>query len=236
MSNEFTTQDEIIFIIYDDVIKSSNQFIIKQILQKYRSHYDNYLDLSKVDKLDDKGLDLFCLKRRDKNIFHSLAKVDFDCNKALHEISQKFDDMYLESELLVIGKTLGMLIPQKFTKKIYIYTKEYDKRIHLDIQMTYKDMDKVNYVTGPLIDVINSIGNITSYILADIMDVTALLATDKIKYTSVLVANMGYNYVMIDNKLMLRMDLDEFSKEKIFKFATFMSFNVTKDDFDNQDI
>lgn len=231
MSNEFTTKDEIIFITYDDVIKSRNPFILNQILQKYKSYYNDFLDLSQIENLNKKQLDLFCLKRQHKNIFHTLAKKEFDCNTAMKEISDKYYDMFIESELLTIGKSLSFILHQKFTKKIYIHSQEYDKKIHLDIQMNYNDMDKVNYVTGNLINVINTIDGITSYILADIMDVSALLATDKIAYTNILVANYGYNFTYIDNKLNLRMNLDDAIKERIFKFATFMPIDIVKSDF-----
>jgi hypothetical protein len=121
---------------------------------------------------------------------------------------------------------------QKFTSKIYIYSEEYDKRIHADIQMNYKDMNKVNYVTGPLHEVIKQIEGVTTYIFADIFDVTTLLAFDKCAYTNVLVANYGYNYYyMEDGKLALRMNLEEVSKEKIFKFATFMPADFTNSHF-----
>ena len=231
MSNEFTTQDEIIFITYEDIIKSINPFIISQILQKYKLYYNEFLNLASVENLNKKQLDLFCIRRKDKNIFHTLAKKDFDCNTAMKELAHKFDDTYLNSELLIIGKTLGFIIPQKFTKKIYIYSKEYDKRIHLDIQMNFKDMNKVNYITGNLIDVINSIEGVTTYIFADIIDVTALLATNKIAYTNILVANYGYNYVLINDKLTLRINLEEHMKERIFKFVTFMPLSITSEHF-----
>jgi hypothetical protein len=232
---DFTKKPEIIFISYDGIIKCAEPFILKQILKFYRKNFEKFINLSLIDKLDDLNLLTFCVKRQNKNIFESLALKHFDYNKSYMTMYNKFEDMYLQSDLLAIGRAITFLLSQKFTEKIYIYSKNYDKRIHADIQLNYKDMNKVNYVTGPLEDVFNQLNGITTYIFADILDITSLLLyKEKCKYTNILVANYGYNYCIRDNNngiISLRMDLEKISQDLIFKFATFMPVDFTNDYF-----
>lgn len=230
--NEFTKKPEIIFIVYDEVIKSPYPFILNLIKKELRPYYEDYLDLSILDKMDSDNIMRFCIQRHEKNIFRMLAKKEFDYDEALKDIVNKFDDLYINCDLLSIGKSIEFIKYQKFTEKIYIYTPEYDKRIHFDIQSTFQDMNKINYVTGPFYDVISSLDGVTSYILNDILDLSTLLALDKTKYTNILVANYGYNYSLTDdNKLVLRMNPEPLMDKYIFKFGLFLPNSLTENHF-----
>lgn len=230
--NEFTKSPEIIFISYEEVIKSPYPFIIKQIQEKYKDYYKDYINFDLIDNLDLDNINRLCVQRQEKNILKYLSKKEFDFITALNDIYKKFDDMFIKSDFLSIGKNIHFLLSQKFTQRIYMYTPIYDKRIHLDIQMNFKDMDKIKYVTGDFFEVVKSLDGITSYILNDIMDVSTLLSTNKISYTNILLANYGYNYTLNENgKLILRLNIDEIMKEKIFKFVTFTPIDFSESHF-----
>jgi len=232
MMDEFTKKPEIIFITYDEVIKSPYPFILKQISTRYKQFYEPYLDLSRIEKMDENNLDRLCVQRTDKNLFRYLSKIPFDFDKSMSDILNKFDDMYFNCPLMKMGTALTFLLSQKFTQKVYIYTEKYDKRVHLDIQTTYRDMDRVNYITGNFDEVICSLNGVTSYILNDINYLVPLIHHKKTEYTNILVGNFGYNYALNDqNQMVLRINIDEWVKEFIFKFATFMPIEFTDEHF-----
>jgi hypothetical protein len=234
MMNEFTKKPEIIFITYNEIIKNPYPLILEQIKTKYYDIYKEFLNLDLIKNLDYNNLLTICTKRDKKNIFEYLALKQFDYEKTLSEIYNKFDDLYLKSNLLSIGNSIFYLLHQKFTEKIYIYSEKYDKRIHFDLQFNFKDMKKVNYVTGPYNKVMEKLDGITTYILNDIMYVTPIISTDKCKYTNILIANYGYNYYLNENNnLRLRVNLDDVYMEKCFKYATFLPAKFDKSYFTN---
>jgi hypothetical protein len=232
--DEFTKRPEIIFITYDEVIKNPYPFLLKQILSKYKKNYENFIDLASIENMDDKNLMRFCVQRTNQNIFRELAKVEFDYDKANDDLYSKFDDMFLNSSLLSMGKNIPFLLAQKFTKKIYVYTRNYDKRVHLDLEMNFHDMDKIKYVVGDFDEVISSLDGITSYILNDANYIIPIIYNKKIEYTTVLVANYGYNYAMNeDEQMVLKINVADILEPNIFKFATFMPEEFTEEHFTN---
>jgi len=226
--NEFTKMDEVIFITYDEVIKNPYPILLLTILKKYKDIYKDYLKLELIDGMDLDDLYVLCCQRHEKNIFRYLTKKEFDFDKALNDIYYKFNDLFINTDLLPIGNSIHMLLTQKFTKKIYVYTKTYDKRIHLDLQLNFHDMTKINYVTGNLYDVLNTLEGVTTYIFNDIMDVSYLIG-DKLNYSNILVANYGYNYTLDENKnMILRLNLSDIYNQYVFKFSTFIPIDLTE--------
>jgi len=226
MANEFITKPEIIFIVYDEIIKNPYPFILNQIKTLYRNVYEEFIDFNLIDGKNMDQLLNLCILRRKKNIFYYLAKKDFNYKKALDDIFYKFNDMYIKSNPLIISSSIKVLLKQKFTEKIYIYTEKYDKRVHLDIQQQFQDMDKVNYVTGDFYNTIKKLGGITTFILKDILNISTILYLDKIQYTNILVGNFGFNFTLSETGLVIpRFNVDDIMADKIFKFATFNVYN-----------
>lgn len=230
--NEFTKQDEYIFIEYEEIIKNPYPFILKQLRDKYKQYYEDFINFSKIDNLNDDNLLRLCLQRTEKNILRYIAKKSFDFDKALDEVYNKFDDMYINLPLMNIGKNIPLLLSQKFTKKIYIYSEKYDKRIHFDIQSNFNNMTDINYVTGDFHDVMEKLEGITAFILSDINKIIPIVHHKRSEYTNILLAQYGYNYTMIDDKLSLRIPLDEYVKgDNIFKYVTFMPTDLSNANF-----
>jgi hypothetical protein len=225
---------EVIFISYEEVIKSPYPVLLQTVLTKYRDFYSKFLDLGRLDGHDINNLARFCIQRSDVNVFEFLAINDFDFENSLIEFKKKFADLYTRSELLKIGQVLPTVMAQRFTEKIYIYSPEYDPRIHLDLQNSLGSMDKISYVVGKNIgEVVAKIPEkITSFILNDIAHVVRISEIDKLKNTSVLLASYGYNYA-INNKgeLDYKMDIETLSKVNSFEFGTFVPRDLLMSDF-----
>lgn len=235
MQNPFDGKDEVIFITYDDVIKTPFPFLLNKINEKLSSFYEPFLDLDKIKGLDMNNLNRLCVQRTDKQIFRFLAKTDFDVDGSLKELHERYFEVYEESPLLATGHSLIRLLSQKFTKKVYIHTDVYDMRVHLDIQNTYNDMDRVNYVTGDLDSVLKELEGITTYMVADMDHVVKILRSDKekLQYINILMAQYGYNYIFNDstNELEYRLDVEKLIGENICKFATFMPIQFKDEHF-----
>lgn len=232
--NQFASQQEVIFITYDDVIKSSKLYILKTLLNdiEYKKCYKDFINYSKIENKDDQQLNAIISASTKSNILEFLATKEFDYNVTYDDLVSRFDDIYEKSDLLEIGKSIYVLLQQKFTKKIFIYTKDYDKRLHKNITDLF-DMESIVYINGEFEDVINDIfstDTITSYILNDINLLQKLIDMDKVKFTSVLIANYGYNYTLNDDLIpILKIDnIDNISKEKVFKLGVFQPIADTK--------
>jgi hypothetical protein len=223
MQNPFEGRPEIIFMCYEDVIKSPYPFLLNEINTKLSQYYESFLDLDKIKGKDLFNLSRLCVQRSKPNILEYLAKTEFDYVKALKDLKDRYFKVYADSELLAMGKNMDILLAQKFTKKIYLYTEIYDIRIHLDIQETFKDMQRVTYVTGSFKNVINKIEGITSYILNDLDYAYQIIKEGKEEYTDIMVANYGYNYFVDDDsqELELRLNMQSLIKDSICKFGTF---------------
>lgn len=234
MHNKFEEQPEVIFITYEDVIKSPYPFILNKIDTELKSYYEPYLDLDKFSGLDMDNLLRLCVQRTDPNILRFFQKIDFDANGALAEIKNRYFEMYEKSELLKIGYSLDMVMPQKFCEKIYIYTPVYDIRVHLDIQRNFNDMKLVNYVSGDFDKVLDKLGDeITTYIVNDLDYVVHILEKDKANYTNIMLASYGYNYIYDEeeDKLDFRLDIQGLLENAICKFATFIPVDFTERHF-----
>jgi hypothetical protein len=231
--NEFDARPEIIFITYEDVIKSPYPYLLNKINTDLSDYYKDFIDLDKIKGLDMFNLTRLCVQRTEKNILRYLAKTEFDYDGALGDLKNHYFTIYKDSPLLSIGESLNMVIPQKFTKNVYIYTEKYDVRIHLDIMENFKDMDKVKYVSGSFAKALEKLEGITTFILNDLDYVIDILNAGKEEYTNIMIASYGYNYIYNedDDVLELRLDLDQLLKGKICKYATFMPVNLDRKHF-----
>lgn len=228
MANETAFNPEYIFIAYDGIIKNYRLALIEKILKTYKDAYKDFIDVDSLEKMSYQQLMGLVIRSTESNIIEYLAKKKFDTDTALIDVYNKYPELYEDSSLLSIGSSIHILLRQKFTSKIYIWTPNYDERIYNDIQMLYGANDVIEYITGSFTEVINSIEeNITSYILNDIELVKELIAIGKVSYSNILLANYGYNYRLNDKgEAELDIDnIDELAKYHIFKIVTFEPTN-----------
>ena len=225
MQVDRATIPEVVFVTYDGVVKDFRPYLLKQIRNNpsLMEAYKNYIDTAYIDALSDKQLNFLPVISTKKNIFEYLSIKKFNYDQALEELCYKYSNLYSESELLPFGEAINILRRQKFTSKIFIYTEEYDKRIHYDIQSNFVDMNTIQYISGPFEDVIDSIKEtITTYVLNDASLVDKLIELNRIKEPQVLVSDTGFNYMDKDGELIVKIDnLEQKMYDNIFKLGMF---------------
>ena len=223
-------QKECIFITYEDVIKTFKQFILQKLMSDdYRNYYKDFIDFTNIDGKNYDQLLMFCSASRHNNILKAIAKKDFDFDATYRDLYRSFDNMVKDSPTLLMGSNLIILLNQLFVEKVYLYTEEYDERFRNDVSYVYKDTNKMEYISGDFKTAVNSINEkITSFILNDIHYIHDLIEIDRIQYSNVLALDIGYNYTIGDNyQISFKIDnLDQLSKEKIFKLGFFKQFEL----------
>lgn len=224
----FAKRPEIIFMDYNEVIKSPTLFMINMIRGPLAKVYNKFINVEYLQSLTPEEIDIYLLQRKNKNIFQDLAITEFNYEKAYNDLYKKFDDMYLRIPLMKIGETIDYLVNHKFTKIVYFYSAEYDPRIQIDINYSFKDTSKIKYVWGDLTDVLNKIEQPTSYFLNDAWTIPQLVFAKKTELTDILCARYAFN-------LKYNEELDEvepvvliqrYANESVFKFAFFSPLNL----------
>lgn len=223
----FTKRDEILFIEYNEVIKSPSLFMLKLIRDQLKDIYKDFIWVDFLENKSDEELEIYLLQRKNKNIFLDLAKRSFNYEKTYDDLYNKYDDMFLKMPLMKIGNTIDFLVAQKFNKKIYFYSEKYDPRIELDIKYSFKDLSKIEYVYGDLGEVLEEIEQPTTYMLHDIWTLPRLVMLQKTELTDIVCARYPYN-------LKYNEELDEvepivliekYMEESVFKFGLFAPIN-----------
>ena len=227
MENLIKKTDECLFICYEDVIKTIKPYILKKLQEDtFRTGFESILNYSKFDQLSDNELFLRIASYVNKNIFKQLAICDFDYDLVYYDFINKFDDIYANSNLLSMGRSLNFLLSQKnLVKKVYIYSKSYDERILHDLNDTYISDSRISYVTGDFNTVLQSITDtITVFVINDIDLVNNIIELNKIKNTNVLFPMVGYNYVLDDDNesvIAKIKDIDDMQNQYNFRIGEF---------------
>ena len=233
---DYAKRDECIFITYNDIIKCTNFLLCKSIL-KYKEVYKDYLHLDLIENMSDMDLEMFLLSMNTENVFQYLARKSFNYEKTNIEFSSKIDNLYHSAPLLKIGAILEYICGNKFTKKVYLYSEEYDPRIVIDIEMMFKNNKKIEYVYGDFMDVVPSLKYIpTSYFLNHYMYVNCLYGLDMLAFTEIMIPCFKYNLREGDSTtsdtgvMTLKLETATmFTEDKPFKVATFVPFTIDPD-------
>lgn len=228
--NTFASQKEVLFITYDDVIKTTKLLILKKLLTpEYRQNYEDFIDYSIIDNKTDEELLSIIFSATDKNILKFLSKSSFDFDVTYTDLYLNYENIIPESTLLSFGQSIHILLKQKFLDKIYIYTPHFDESVYKDIYDVYGSTNII-YVYGEFETIIRSITKdtnikITSFVLNDIELVNKLIELNVVAYTNILICNGGWNYKLNKNNVpVLKLDNSEkLSKENIFKIGVFDS-------------
>lgn len=227
-NNPFTMREEIILIEYKDVIKCPSAGILELIKRQYKDDLKKLIDIRKLESMDFKNIQRFCIERPCKNILDYIKTNEFNTGTIYDALYEAFDTIYMELPLMAMGDAVYVLSPQKFTKKIYIFSEEYDDKINYDIKERYFSLDNVYYVAGKLPDILHEIEKPTSYIFSNINNVQTVIDLGKQEYTEIMVAQYGYNYEVNDGILQIKGGFEELMPEKKFKIASFTPLNMDK--------
>lgn len=226
----FTKRDEVLFIEYNEVVKSPTLFMLKMIRGPLKEIYRDFIYVEFLENKTDEELEIYLLQRKNKNIFLDLAKRPFDYEMTYQNLYNKYDDMYLHTPLLKIGSTIDFLSSQKFNRKIYLYSKEYDPRIEVDIPLSFKEWSKIEYVYGELEDVLERILPVTTFILHDIWLLPRLCYLGKTNLTDIICARYPYNLKYNEelNEFEPIVLVEKYALENVFKFGLFSAINLNE--------
>lgn len=184
-----------ILIVYDNVLKSPDPFILKSIRTKYREEFKDFLDIGFLDSLmDDDALFYITMCRNKKNPLEWLAKKPFDYEKFYEKMKKKNVNLYNNSRPLIQYRAFQNFSKAYCIDKVYVWNPYYDKRQHYDINEVLLEHDNVQYcVSENLIDTINEIGNLNIVYDWDIDRIGEIIKADNNPSIFFGIAAYGFN-------------------------------------------
>lgn len=230
-NNPFTMREEIMLIEYRDIIKCPDAGILNLIRHDYMDELKSLIDVNKLRLMDYKNMQRYAIERPCRNVLDYIKIRDFNTDEIYKALYNAYDTIYMDLPLMTIGDAIYFLSKQKFTKKIYIFSEEYDKKIEFDIKENYCELDNVYYIAGAFMDIINSIEPVTSLMLSNIDYVQTLIDNDKIEYREIMIAQYGYNYEIKDSIMSIRGEYEKLMYEKKFKIASFTPLKMDESYF-----
>lgn len=234
IQNEFDAREEVIFIEYDRVIKSSDQFLLHKIGGELSHVYDQFLDLTDIRGKDMDNCMTITQMTKKINIFEALAKIQlpdgwFDDYLRLYNI---YDEMFKEANILDIGQSLHLLNNQRFTKKIYFWTPRKDDRVVGDIVERYSDRSKMEYVYGDLKEILNSIDEkITMFIIADLSLLEFITDYKNLDYTELMYARYRFNQYKDSEGTYKPIINPEIFNDRVVKVSDFNPYRLSAKNF-----
>lgn len=242
-TNHFSLRNQILFISYQDIIKQTYPIMLMNVIKDYYDELNYMLKLDEIKDYDLPNLQRLCIERTDKNPLIYLLRDKTNethiemCDKLLEVFEDSFIDMYTLTNFTDFGSKLFTIEMQPFIKEIFIYSERPIYQIVYDSQVYFKNSDKIKYVAGDFIDVINQLHDKpTSYILNDVMYIQKLIDNDLISYTEIMVSESGYNFELTDKfDIVLKGGFETLMKEKIFKLGFVKSIELTNEHFSKLD-
>ena len=201
-ANYFSMRDQYIFITYQDIIKQVYVTLIETLIKDYRDDLRDILILDDLVNHNHENIERLCVERLYKNPLRYIAQSEdkFDeCDKLLDIFEKDLYSIYTDTPFTVVGAKIFSMLSQRIVKKIYIHT---DKQLYQPIY----DMESLDKKP-------------TTYILNDVEYAMILLDNDMIEYTEIIIAELGYNFELKDNKVVLKYDLYNKSHDNIFKIG-----------------
>lgn len=184
-----------ILIVYDNVLKSPDPFIMNSIRRNYRNEFKDFIDLDLLDSLgDEETLFYLTMCRNKKNPLEWLAKRPFDYDKFYNKMKKKSNRLYYDSKPLYQYKAFKSFARTYLIDKIYIWNSYYDKRQHYDINEVLKKNSNVQYCTSEnLIDAIDRIGDLNIVYDWDLDRIAPIIKEDNHPEIFFGIAGFGFN-------------------------------------------
>ena len=191
-----------VLFVYDGVLRSSDTFILRMLVENYYDKFSPYMDLESIRTLTVDALLPLVIARTVKNPLQWLAIKEFDYEKNYTYLREKFVNMYERSPILKHYQVIESFISSYCIGSIYIWSREYDKRIHYDIASFQQNAKKeIRYVTGDMQKVINTIGDLNIIYDCDADRVYDLLKDGNNTDVFFAVAQYGYNLEKSNQRL-----------------------------------
>lgn len=216
------------FIQYHDIVKPVYLWaIIKMILNK-----DKYkIPINILAQMKSLSLVEWYVKRRYQN---PLISVDYlqkyqqnELDKMLLDILNEDESLYTLAPSMIICKMLSVYRSQHMMFPIFIYSREYEKNIEIDIGNMFSGLP-VKYVYGNLETALKNCDHNFTYMISDIQlfkELTDLLVDT---YSHVILAH-DYRYNYIDNNKTFKYNLYDISKNNLcFRIESFNAMDLNK--------
>ena len=229
--NNVFSNSECLFCEFNDIISPTWLAIIHNIMTLNPKSLEGIVDINNLPKDFDKLLLWYILRK------HRNALLDIKCNNILDDsinliASNMFNEKYAyyneqnEPFLLNYAYTLKRTIrtASVIIKKFVIYTEQCNE--YVDMLLTKLYGSRVDIRSGNLIGALNDIPNDSTFIFSDIYKVNALLESNKLEGSSIILADgFGYNYNNeIGKDENLKVNVLQLQEKYRFKFNTFDNF------------
>lgn len=216
MQQRNLSNNEVLFICYEDIIKTNKPFLLQKLQEpEFKEKYSDMIDYSKIEGKTPDQLMALSLSFYYKNIFQNLAKTEFDYDAAEFTLSSQFDDLFSKSNPLAMGNNLKMLLSCSFLKKIYVYIERPDKRILTDLINEYDD-DRISVIVGDFSKGVSKIPEkIDLFMLNDVNMINKLESIGLLKNACILIARLGYNSTFDQENNIVKLNYDD-EKSKVY--------------------
>lgn len=227
-----------VLVSYNEVLRDPNTFILKLITRRKSLRYqlEKYIDVSRFDNQSDSHNHVALTVRSEKNILKWLATKEFNYESNYSKLYDEYPNMFEDSTPLEMYRALSLSIQQSFVNKVYVYNKVSDKRQMYDLYKTFGKTDKLVYVNGDYLDVIDKMGTIEVIIDNDIDRISPLFSYKRFQKTMFMIARYGYNYSVnpvVENSLELKDGLSRLAVRRKINLVEFSPIKVTKESLRN---
>lgn len=227
-TNIFFSGGNGLFIQYHDIVKPVYLWAtIKMILNKDKYNIPiNILSHNKSLSLVE-----WYIKRRYQN---PLICIDYlnkyqhtELDKMLFEILDADLSIYSMAPTMIVCKMLSVYKSQHMSFPIFIYSKEYEKNIEIDIGNTFPGLP-VKYLYGDLETAVKNCDHNFTYMISDIQLFKELSDILINTYSHLILAH-DYRYNYIDNNKTFKYNLFDISKNNLcFRVESFAAMDLHK--------
>lgn len=197
-----------------------------------RTQLENYINLKRFVSQTDQHNHAIITIRKKKNLLEWLSYKKFDYEKNYSLLYEKYLHMYEQSPALEMYRALTSILDQSFVKTVYIYNRTEDKRQMYDLFKTFGKNDKIVYVNGNYLDVIERIGDIGVIVDNDIDRISPLFSYPTYAKTLFMVGRYGYNYQenpILEDSYELKDGLTRFVAKHKINLVEFNPIKVTEE-------
>lgn len=218
-----------VFVEYIDVIRSP-YFSLLSLLVETNHQLQPPFDINPLLGLDEDGLIAWYYARRNRNFMVDLIAEEFRDSIKSSDVDIFLDKQLAESYelietsvLLNFHTAINMLTRGEVTvtPKLMIYYPYNNLNIRKDIEELYGENNAVEFVYGDIRDILKDFPNDSTYVFSDITNIAFLEECNKLNYASILIPD-DYDYNR-DEKGNLLLNIDEYSKDYVFKFNRFLA-------------
>ena len=185
-----------VFVPYNEILRDHNTFLIHLIMDtpNLRKQFEQYISFERFECQTDLRIRVLIMNRPKKNILEWLAIKKFDYEKNYQKLYDKIPQMFEESPPLDMYVALTNMVREEFVKRIIVYGEKRDIRTMYDLSHIFNKSEKIQYVTGPYLDVVSAIGEIDLFVDNDIDRMSAVMYMPEYYGSTFMIAQYGYNY------------------------------------------